>query len=363
MTADRSYDDDPRWAELGRLLVRHSTQVQPGERVLIAMGEVDTYPLVRGVYDACVEAGGLPQVQFLSEQTRHSLLAKGNQEQLAWTPEIEAYGMEWADVYLGLRGGFDPDVHADVAPERLAVNQAAQGRISTLRWQQTRWCLVRVPNRAFADQAGLSLEQVTEMFFAGCLLDWEAAAASWSRWAARAEAGRQVQIVAPGTDLRFSIEGRHWVVADGRTNMPDGELMTAPVTETIDGYITFDNPAVLGGRKMHDLRLAWDHGTLVEATASTNQAYLDQVLATDDGARLIGEFGIGTNPHIDAVTDDILLDEKINGTVHIALGRAYPECGGTNESAIHWDIVKGLAPDGQVLLDGLPVVDRGGLIH
>jgi aminopeptidase len=358
-----AYDADPRWGDVGRVLVQHSTQVRPGERVMIAMGEVDSYPLARGVFEAVVEAGGLPQVQFLSEELRHAILAHGNADQLAWVPEIEAYGMQWADVYIALRGGFDLDVHADIPSERLAVNQAAQGRVSTLRWQNTRWSLVRVPNQAFADQAGVPLDKVTEMFFAGCLIDWEAAAGEWSAWADRAASGRLVEIQGPGTDLRFSVEGRRWIVADGRTNMPDGELMTAPVTETIDGVITFENPAVLGGRKMHDLRLRWESGVLVEATASTHEDYLRSVLATDAGATLIGEFGIGTNPFIDVVCDDILIDEKINGTVHIALGRAYPECGGLNESAIHWDIVKDLRGGGSVLLDGRPVVDGRGLVQ
>jgi aminopeptidase len=357
-----AYDADPRWGDVGRVLVQHSTQVRPGERVMIAMGEVDSYPLARGVFEAVVEAGGFPQVQFLSEELRHAILAHGNADQLAWVPEIEAYGMEWADVYIALRGGFDLDVHADIPSDRLAVNQAAQGRVSTLRWKNTRWSLVRVPNQAFADQAGVPLDKVTEMFFAGCLIDWEAAAGEWAAWADRAASGRLIEIQGPGTDLRFSVEGRRWIVADGRTNMPDGELMTAPVTETLDGVITFENPAVLGGRKMHDLRLRWDKGVLVEATASTHEDYLRSVLATDAGATLIGEFGIGTNPFIDVVCDDILIDEKINGTVHVALGRAYPECGGTNESAIHWDIVKDLRGGGSVLLDGRPVVDGRGLI-
>jgi aminopeptidase len=355
-------DADPRWREVGRVLVEHSTQVRPGERVMIAMGEVESYPLARGVFEAVVAAGGLPQVQFLSEELRHAILAHGDADQLAWMPEIEAYGMEWADVYIALRGAFDLGIHDDVPADRLAVNQAAQGRISSLRWQKTRWSLVRVPNQAFADQAGVSLEKVTEMFFAGCLLDWDGAAAQWREWAERAAGGRQVRIEAPGTDLSFSVEGRRWVVADGRTNMPDGELMTAPVTETIDGVITFENPGVLGGRKMHDLRLRWDRGVLVEATASTHEDYLRSVLATDAGATLIGEFGIGTNPFIDVVCDDILIDEKINGSVHVALGRAYPECAGDNESAIHWDIVKDLRGGGTVLLDGRPVVDGRGLI-
>jgi aminopeptidase len=358
-----AHDADPRWGDVGRVLVQHSTQVRPGERVMIAMGEVDSYPLARGVFEAVVQAGGFPQVQFLSEELRHSILAHGNADQLAWVPEIEAYGMQWADVYIALRGGFDLDVHADIPSDRLAVNQAAQGRVSTLRWQNTRWSLVRVPNQAFADQAGVPLDKVTEMFFAGCLIDWEAAAGEWAAWADRAASGRMVEIQGPGTDLRFFVEGRRWIVADGRTNMPDGELMTAPVTETIDGVITFENPAVLGGRKMHDLRLRWERGVLVEASASTHEGYLRSVLGTDEGATLIGEFGIGTNPFIDIVCDDILIDEKINGSVHIALGRAYPECGGVNESAIHWDIVKDLRGGGTVLLDGRPVVDGRGLIQ
>jgi aminopeptidase len=355
-------DADPRWAEVGRVLVQHSTKVQPGERVMIAMSEVDSYPLARGVFEACIAAGGYPQVQFLSEELRHAILARGNDDQLAWVPEIEAYGMQWADVYIALRGAFDLDVHADVPSERLAVNQAAQGKVSTLRWQNTRWSLVRVPNQAFADQAGVSLEKVTEMFFSGCLLDWGSAARSWQEWVDRARGSRQVQITGRGTDLRFSVVGRTWIVGDGRTNMPDGELMTSPVTDTIDGHIYFENPAVLGGRRMSDLRLRWDRGVLVDASASTNQDYLRSVLATDAGATLIGEFGIGVNPYIDIFCDDILSDEKINGTVHIALGRAYPECGGVNESAIHWDIVKDLRHEGQVLLDGRLVVDGRGLV-
>lgn len=357
-----AYDDDPRWAEVGRVLVQHSTQVRPGERVMIAMGEVGSYPLARGVYAACITAGAFPQVQFLSEEMRHVILAHGDDEQLAWVPEIEAYGMNWADVYIGLRGAFDLDIHVEIPFGRLAVNQAAQGQVSTMRWQNTRWSLVRVPNQAFADQSGISLEKITEMFFAGCLLDWETAAREWRGWVDRTAGGRIVQIQGHETNLQFSIEGRTWVVADGRTNMPDGELMTAPITESIDGYITFENPAVLGGRKIDDLRLTWEQGALVEATASTNQDYLRSVLATDEGATLIGEFGIGTNPFVDVICDDILSDEKINGTVHIALGRAYPECGGRNQSAIHWDIVKDLRKGGTVLLDGQRVVDGNGLV-
>jgi aminopeptidase len=351
--------DDPRWLEVGALLVNDATRVQPGERVMIAMGELESFPLARGVYEACIRAGAFPQVQFLSETLRESLLRLGTEEQLAWTPEIEAHGMEWADVYIGLRGGFRLDIHSDIPADRLAANQAAQGVISSLRWKNTRWTLVRVPNQAFAEQADSSLVDITEMFFRACLLDREAAAAEWQNWIDNIRGARSVRIVGGDTDLRFSIEGRTWVVAAGGINNPDGELMTAPVTDTVDGVITFEHPAVFGGRFIEGLRLRWDNGTLVEATARTNQDFLRSVLATDEGATAIGEFGIGTNPHIDRFCNDILIDEKIAGTVHIALGRAYPECGGTNVSAIHWDIVKDLRTEGAVLIDGRTVLERG----
>ncbi len=353
---------DKRWKQLGELMVRYSTAVQPNERVMIAMSEVETYPLAQAIYEAAIKVGAYPQVQFLSESLRHAFLKYGNDAQLAWTPELEAYSMEWADVYFGLRGGYNLYEHADIAAERLAVNQAAMGRISTLRWQKTRWCLARVPNALFAQQAETNLEAMTEMFFDACLLDWERESQLWQAQAERLHGGTRVRITGKDTDLSFSVAGRKWLVFDGRINMPDGEIFTAPVTETIDGGIAFEQPGVLGGRLMHDLRLRWAQGRLVEATASTNQDYLKSVIQTDDGASLIGEFAFGLNPSVNRFCRDILLDEKIGGTIHIALGRAYPECGGTNQSAIHWDIVKDLRSEGAVFLDGKAIFERGKLI-
>lgn len=350
---------DPRWRELARILTGYSAKVQPGERVMIAMGEVETLPLTTALYEACIQAGALPQVQFLSETLRHSLLKHGSPEQLAWVPEIEAHGMEWADVYFGLRGAYNLHMHDDIPADRLSLNQGAMGKVSTLRWQKTRWNLVRVPNAAFAFQAGVDYDTIEEMFFNACLLDWEQEAAKWTRWAEILDRGKQVRLVGRDTDLSFSIEGRRWMVGDGAINMPDGEIATAPVTETLHGHVSFEWPGVLGGRLMHDIRLAWDHGRLVHASSSTNQEYLQTILSTDDGASLLGEFAMGTNPHVDRFCKDILIDEKIGGTVHMALGRAYPECNGTNQSAIHWDIVKDIRQEGAVYVDGRAVLEGG----
>ena len=222
---------DARWKQLGKLLVDWSVEVKPGEKVIIAMGELETYPLVRAVYEAVIHAGAYPQVQFLSEGLRHLLLKFGNAEQLSRVPDIEAYSMEWADVYIGLRGASNLHEHDDIPAEKLSQNQRAVGTISTMRWEKTRWCLVRVPNAAFAQQAETDEETITEMFFNSCLLDWKAQAAKWRRWAERLNQGSLVRVIGQGTDLRFSVAGRTWQVADGRSNMPDGEIMTAPVED------------------------------------------------------------------------------------------------------------------------------------
>jgi aminopeptidase len=227
--------------------------------------------------------------------------------------------------FLGLRGAHNLAELWDIPANRLSLSQAANGKVSSMRWAQTRWCLVRVPNADFAQQAGVDLDTVMDMFFSACLLDWPAETARYQRLAEALQGADQVRIVGKDTDLSFSIQGRRWMIGDGKLNMPDGEMATAPLTETIDGQIYFEFPGVLGGRLVHDMRLRWKQGELVEATASTNQDFLRSILSTDTGAKLIGEFAMGTNPGVNLFCKGILIDEKIGGTIHIALGRAYPE--------------------------------------
>ena len=219
-----------------------------------------------------------------------------------------------------------------------------------------------MPNAAFAQQAGIDEETMLDMYFKACLLDWQGVSKEWYRWAEILNQGKQVRILGKGTDLRFSLEGRTWDVADGHWNMPDGEIATSPVESSIDGEIYFDFPGVLGGRLMHDIRLRWEMGKLVEASSSTNQDFLRSVVNTDPGASLIGEFAIGTNPAVNIFCKDILMDEKIDGTIHIALGRAYPKSGGTNQSAIHWDIIKDMRQEGEVFLDGKLIYQNGKML-
>ena len=353
---------DKRWNQLGDLLVNYSLVVKPGEKVMIAMTEVATYPLALAVYEACIKAGAYPQVQFLSEEFNRLVLKFGRPEQIDWVPEIEAYGMEWADAYLGLRGAHNLDTLWDVPSDRLSALRRTMGTVSTMRWEKTRWCLLRVPNAALAHQAGVDEQTITDMFFNACLQDWPTLSTKWQKWADILGKGRQVRLVGQDTDLRFSIEGRSWQVFDGKLNMPDGEIATSPVETTVDGQIYFEFPGVLGGRQVNDICLGWENGRLVKALSSSNQDFLQEVVNTDPGASLIGEFAFGTNPEVKYFCRDILLDEKIGGTVHIALGRAYSSTGGTNQSAIHWDIIKDVRQEGQVYLDDCLIFENGNML-
>ena len=350
---------DKRWYQLAEILVHYSAAVRAGERVMVAMHEVETFPLVQAVYEMAVRAGAHVQVQFLSDRFRRALLQWGATEQIARVPDIEAYGMEWADVYFGLRGAANPFELAGIPGDRLAVHQRAQGIVSTLRWEKTRWCLVRVPTPALAQSAETDLETLTDLFFAACLRDWAAESARWQAVANVLAQGQMIRLVGRETDLSFSVAGRKWLVGDGHANMPDGELYTAPVSESVDGYIYFEFPGVFGGRQVRDIRLAWEGGRLVRASAGDNEAYLQEVLGTDAGASRVGEFAFGTNEGLNRLCRDMLLDEKIGGTVHFALGRAYPACGGDNRSAVHWDIVKDTRAEGAVYLDGKLIFENG----
>ena len=353
---------DKRWKQLGNLLVNYSMKIKPGEKVMIAMVEIETYPLVLALSEAVIKAGAYPQVQFLSEELNRLMLKHGNREQISWVPEIEAHGMKWADVYFGLRGAHNLDVFWDVPADKLAALRRTMGTVSTMRWEQTRWCLLRVPNAALAQQAGVDEQTVMDMFFNSCLQDWPGLSRQWQRQADILGQGKEVRVVGKETDLRFSIEGRSWEVFDGKLNMPDGEIATSPVETSVNGQIYFDFPGVLGGRLLEDIFLKWDNGKLVEATSSTHQDFLQEITNTDSGASRIGEFAFGTNMEIKHFSRDILLDEKMGGTIHIALGRAYQNTGGINKSAIHWDIVKDMREDGQVFVDGKLIFENGNLL-
>lgn len=350
---------DPRWAQLAEVLVNYSTAAQKGEKVLITMMEETTFPLTRAVYAEAVKVGGLPQVEFQSVLLERDLMRLGSQEQLDWVPELNSYGMEWADVYIGLRGARNPFELAGIPAQKITAHKRAMGMVSGMRNELTRWVLVRVPNESFAQQAEMSHDEMMDFFFEATLRDWEKEAEWYREVNAVFQAANKVRIVGKETDLSFSTEGRIYEVADGHLNMPDGEIFTAPVDDSAEGQIYFEFPGVYFGERVPGIRLTFSQGQVVKASAEGNEELLKSLIAMDEGSSRIGEFGVGVNDGIDRFTYDILYDEKIGGTIHIALGRAYAECGGVNQSALHWDIVKDLRQEGQIYLDGELVFERG----
>lgn len=352
-------DTDKRWQKLGESLVNYSLKVKPGEKVMIMMLEVETYPLAEAVYAEVIKAGGYAQIQFMSEAIKHKILQYGDEHQIGWVPELEAYGMEWADCYLGLRGAFNLDECWDIVPEKVAAYQKAMGKISTLRWQNTRWALIRVPNERFAQQAHVSTEKMMDMFFDSCTLDWEEYLKKNQRIADILDQGNHLQVKGYRTDLSFDFGGNPWTVMDNTQNIPDGETFVTPKWETVNGHIFFEFPATIGGKVIHDFYLEFQNGHVVKTDASTNLDYANMIIRDNENADRVGEFAFGTNPYVDICTTDILIDEKMAGTMHMALGRPYD---GSYHSPIHWDIVKDTRKNAEAYLDGKLIFKDGSFL-
>ncbi len=350
---------DKRWYQLADILVNYSTKIQKNEKVLISMHEGHTEDLVTAIYQKVLEKGAYPQVLFLSEKMRSKMLCYGDDASLSRVPDLEALAIEWADVYLGIRGAFNLGEAYNIENYKRVLNQEANGKISKMRWEQTRWCLIKIPNSDMASIAQIPYEFLLDDFFSSCFIDWQNKKEQWDHLKSYLEKGSFINIKSTNTDLSFSIKDRKWVVFDGIMNLPDGEIATAPITETINGFIKFKNPAVLGGQLFNDVYLEWEYGVLKKCFCSNNNDLLEQILHTDAGASLIGEFAFGLNEGLNTFCNDILLDEKINGTIHIALGRAYKECLGTNDSSIHWDIVCDTRDDSQIFLDDVLIFKNG----
>ena len=350
---------DKRWQILGESLINYSLDVQPGERLMIAMYEVETYPLALACYAACIKRGGFPQIQFMSEALKHQVLRYGNEEQISWVPEIEAYGMKWADCYLALRGAFNLNECWDIPSDKIAKYQSAMGKISAMRWENTRWALVRVPNERFAQQANVSYDKIMDMFFDACDVDWEKERAYLKPVVDCLNAGTHFHILSKGTDLELDVK-HDWSLPAGKGNIPDGEIASTPVWESVNGKITFDFPATIGGKVIHNMCLTFKDGVCVNVEADDNVDYVNHILDSDECARRVGEYAFGTNFGVDIVTTDILIDEKFGGTMHIAMGRPYD---GSYYSSIHWDIIKDLRKDSCVYMDGRLIFKDGAFLR
>jgi aminopeptidase len=357
---------DPRIERLANLLVNYSCGLKRGEFILIEAFDVPhefTIALVRAAHTA----GGRPVTLLKSNAVHRALMLAGSPEQWRVIEAVEKTQMKRMHCYIGVRGSHNVSELSDVPAEKQRLyEQTVWVRVHReIRVKKTRWVVLRWPHPSMAQMAEMSTEAFEDYFFRVCTLDYAKMSRAMKPLVSLMRRTDQVRLVGPGdTDLTFSIKGIPAIPCDGHLNIPDGEVFTAPVRDSINGVIHFNTPTLYRGTTHNDVRLVFRNGRIVEA-ASSQTARLNEVLDTDKGARYVGEFAIGLNPHCTRPMKDILFDEKIAGSIHLTPGSCYDEASNGNKSAIHWDLVLRQTPDvggGQLWFDGRLIRDAGRFV-
>ena len=353
---------DPRVEALADILVQHSTEVGPGDLVLID-GTANARPLLMACYQRVLAAGGHPRLNVGFEEAQEILLAEGSDEQLEFLDPIAKFQADSIQAAIRIRAAENTRALASVDPARLAKTMIARRPVMDQIIENVRWVLCDYPTQALAQEAEMSLSEYADFLYGATNIDWSVMTARLASLKTRLEGGSEIRIVGPNTDITLRTAGRIWEPADGKKNMPDGEIFTAPIEDSVNGRITYEFPAIYQGRQVDGITLTFKDGLIVEATAERGGEFLNAILDTDPGARRLGEIGIGTNDGIRRHTKNILFDEKMGGTVHLAVGRSYEFTGGKNQSAVHWDMVKDLRTDAALYLDGSLLQENGVFIE
>lgn len=328
---------DPRFAKLADLLINYSTRLKKGEHVLIDVIDVPdefSVELVR----ATRRAGAIPVIEVRHSRVTREIIRDTNDAHAATIRDIELARMKKMQAYIAIRGAANASENSDINADKMALYSKVLRPVLDHRVNKTRWVVLRWPTPSMAQAAGMSTEAFEDLYFRVCTLDYRKMSKAMDPLERRMKRADQVHIKAPGTDLRFSIKGIGAVKCQGLRNIPDGEVFSCPVKNSVQGHITFNTPTIYSGTKFENVRLEFKDGRIVGATAN-NTKRLNEILDTDPGARYIGEFSLGFHPHILSPMCDILFDEKIAGSLHFTPGQAYEVADNGNRSAVHWDMV------------------------
>ena len=354
---------DLRVEKLANLLVNYSIAAKPGQKVAI-LGSTLAEPLIRAIYASVLNAGAHPTVLATLPGLDEIFYQHASEQQLQHVPPPFRLVVETYEGIIALMGAANTKSLSNVPAAKMALNQRATGETSRIFMQrhsagEMRWVGTLFPTNAGAQDAEMGLCEFEDFVYGACLPDLEDPIGYWKRFSARQQrivdwlkGKKRVHVVGPDTDLRLSIEGRPFINCDGKANMPDGEVFTSPVEGSVEGHVRYTYPAVYRGREVTNVRLRLEKGRVVEATADKGEDFLIQTLDVDAGARVPGEFAIGTNTGVTRFMRNTLFDEKIAGTFHMALGASIPISGGTNVSAVHWDMVCDLRQGGEIRVDG-----------
>lgn len=355
---------DERIQNLARILVEYSCRVQPEEKVLISVTGAEPYALVRALIKNIYNAGGYPYVELLDQRIQRELLMGVSAQSLAVQSELELARIQKMDAYIGVRGGENLSESSDVPAERMALYARCMDSAFTHRVKHTKWVVLRYPNASMAQSAKMSTEAFEDFYFSVCTLDYSKMNKAMQPLKTLMEKTDRVRIVGKGTDLSFSIKGIPSVICSGEMNIPDGEIYTAPVRDSINGTLTYNTPSLYKGFVFENISFTFANGKIVKAGANDTKR-LNQILDIDEGARYVGEFALGVNPYITNPMLDTLFDEKIAGSFHFTPGSCYDDAPNGNVSSEHWDLVCIQTPScggGEIYFDDVLVRKDGRFV-
>lgn len=361
---------DKRLEKLAHILVNHSLRIRKNDLFIIS-GSHLTAPLIKEIYKQALKLGANPYVKVGVDGIGEIFYKHASEQQLKYVSPIAKFEIEKIDARLSIIGPENTRDMTNIDPKKQAISSAAQQEIHDIFLQRAakkelRWCLTQYPTNAAAQDAEMSLEEYEDFIFTAAHVDnkdligfWKNVFKEQEKIRKLLQSKKKLHVIAKDTDLTISVEGRKWINCHGKENFPDGEIFTGPIETSAEGFISYSFPASHGGRIIENIQLWFKKGKVVKAKASKGEKFLKSMLDMDKGAPRIGEFSFGTNYGIKKYTMNTLFDEKIGGTIHIAVGSGYPETGSKNKSGLHWDMMCDLRKNGEVYADGKLIYKNG----
>lgn len=358
----KDYDMDDRFNRLAKVLCKHSTKIKRGDKVYLDMYDIPQ-DMILSLIEEVVACGGIPFVTLNNAIISRKLNLISTTEKLKIDGEDALNKIKRMDVYIGIRGSNNIYENSDIPVEKTKLISSAMKKALDWRVKETRWVVLRWPNSSMAQQACMSTESFENFYFDVCTMDYSRMSSGMKALVGLMNKTDKVRIIGNGTDLNFSIKNIPAISCGGEMNIPDGEVFTAPVKDSVEGYIYYNAPTIYHGISFDGIRLEFRKGKIIKATSNSNEKELNKILRTDDGASYIGEFALGFNPYIKRAMRDILFDEKICGSFHFTPGQAYDEADNGNRSKIHWDMVAIQTKEfggGEIFFDG-SLIRKDGL--
>jgi aminopeptidase len=342
---------DPRVKKLAEILVNYSIKVKKGDLIELNFG-IDAKELALEVYKLILKKGAYPMTHTGVPGFAYAYYKNASNEQLNHFPKLAMMEAKMANGSINIGAEYNTKELTKIDPKKIAMRRKITRKVSDIHIKKNNWVICEFPTHSLAQDAEMSLEEFEDFCYNATNIDWKLESKKQDKLKKILDKGKLVRITGENTDLMFKIEGRKSIKCDGYRNMPDGEIFIAPQENSTEGYIHYTYPAIYGSREVSGIFLRFHKGKVVEAKAEKGEHFLKEMIKTDQGSCKLGEFGIGINYNIKEFIKQILFDEKIGGTIHLALGMAYPEGGGKNKSSVHWDMIKDLRRGGKLFIDG-----------